>query len=168
MSSNRYTAADLAHLAGVSLRTVRFYVQEGLIDAPEGRGRGSHFRERHLHQLRRVRALQAAGLDNAAIRSHAEELDRILGERGLTLESAGRVWRSMAISNLLDTPADGFAEPQPMEEEDEAELDLANSVRIPMAQGVELLVAKDIPLPSPRRLVDLAMTIRRFFRSPKE
>lgn len=170
-AAGKYTAAELARLGGVTLRTVRFYVQQGLIDPPLGRGPGAHFGERHLHQLRRARALQAVGLDNAAIRQHADELERILAERGLTLESAGRIWTSYALS--------GFPSPHAMEPDDESEaadddaeeaeeaLDVETAVRIPLAPGVELLVAPDIDIPSPRRLVELAMTVRRLFKSGK-
>ena len=59
----KYTAAELARLVGVSVRTVRYYVREGLIDPPTGRGRGPHFTDHHLNQLRRVRLLQSTGLD---------------------------------------------------------------------------------------------------------
>lgn len=171
VSAGKYTAADLARLGSVSLRTVRFYVQEGLIDPPFGRGPGAHFGDRHLHQLRRSRALQAAGLDNAAIRQHADELERILSERGMTLESAGRIWTAYALAGfpsphaaLPDAPE---AEADDDGDEEEAAVDVETAVRIPLAPGVELLVAPDVALPSPRRLVELAMTVRRLFKPAK-
>jgi DNA-binding transcriptional MerR regulator len=57
----RYAIGDLARLAGVSRRTVRYYVQEGLIPAPLGVGRGNHYGADHLEQLVRVKALQEGG-----------------------------------------------------------------------------------------------------------
>lgn len=167
----KYTAADLARVGGVSLRTVRFYVQEGLIDPPFGRGPGPHFGERHLHQLRRTRALQAAGLDNAAIRQHADELERILSERGLTLESAGRIWTAYALAGLPSPRAVELDQPEVEaddggDDEDEA-VDPDTALRIPLAPGVELLVAPDVAIPSPRRLVELALTVRRLFKPGK-
>jgi DNA-binding transcriptional MerR regulator len=168
-STGTYTAADLARLGGVSLRTVRFYIQEGLIDPPLGLGRGAHFTERHLHQLRRARALQAAGLDHTAIRAHADELERIVTERGLTLESAGRIWTSYAFATSLPDFFVAPREPTAGDSDDEdEEIDLADATRIPMAPGVELVVARGVPLPSPRRLVDLAMAVRRLFKPGKE
>jgi DNA-binding transcriptional MerR regulator len=159
--SGKYTAADLARLGHVPLRTVRFYVQEGLIDPPLGRGRGAHFTERHLHQILRVRALQGAGLDNAAIRQHADELERILAERGLTMESAGRIWTSFALA----MPSPAVEEEGEADDDDEDEsLDDDTAIRIPLAAGIELRVAPDIQIPSPRRLVELALTVRRLFR----
>ena len=155
------------------LRTVRFYVQEGLIDPPSGRGPGPHFGERHLHQLRRARALQAAGLDNAAIRQHADELERILSERGLTLESANRIWTAYALSGFPAAYAAMAEESDAEVDDDEADeledeaVDATTAIRIPLAPGVDLLVAPDVALPSPRRLVELAMTVRRLFKPGK-
>lgn len=68
----RYAIAELAELAGVSRRTVRYYVVEGLLPAPEGTGRGDHYTEAHLERLVRIRQLQENGVPLAEIR---EELD---------------------------------------------------------------------------------------------
>jgi hypothetical protein len=61
MTAARYAIGDLARLAGVSRRTVRYYVHEGLIPAPLGLGRGNHYGQEHLDQILRVKALQEAG-----------------------------------------------------------------------------------------------------------
>lgn len=57
----RYAIGDLADLGGVSRRTVRYYVQEGLLPAPLGVGRGNHYSREHLDQLLRVKGMQEAG-----------------------------------------------------------------------------------------------------------
>jgi DNA-binding transcriptional MerR regulator len=63
-----YSIGELARLTGVSVRTVRFYVGQGLIDPPAGRGPGRHYRDTHVRQIVRVRELQRQGLtlDRAA------------------------------------------------------------------------------------------------------
>ena len=53
---------ELAERTGVSRRTVRFYVQRGLIDPPVGLGRASHYTAQHAEQIGRVAALQRGGL----------------------------------------------------------------------------------------------------------
>jgi DNA-binding transcriptional MerR regulator len=57
-----YGPDELAERAGVSRRTVRYYVQRGLLPAPAGLGRGKHYGEAHLTRLIRIRELQAAGV----------------------------------------------------------------------------------------------------------
>jgi DNA-binding transcriptional MerR regulator len=57
-----YTIAELAELGGVSRRTVRYYVQEGLVPPPLGLGRGAHYTREHLEALLRVKSMQERGL----------------------------------------------------------------------------------------------------------
>ena len=64
-----YNADELAELGGVSRRTVRYYVQEGLIPAPLGVGRGRHYGPAHLDRLLAVKAQQEAGLTLDDIRA---------------------------------------------------------------------------------------------------
>ncbi len=57
----RYGIEELAELGGVSRRTVRYYIQEELLPAPYGVGRGPHYGPEHLNALLSVRAQQEAG-----------------------------------------------------------------------------------------------------------
>jgi DNA-binding transcriptional MerR regulator len=59
---------ELAGLGGVTRRTVRYYVQEGLLPAPSGVGRGSHYGPEHLERLLAVKAMQERGESLEAIR----------------------------------------------------------------------------------------------------
>ena len=60
--------AELAGLGSVTRRTVRYYVQEGLLPAPRGVGRGDHYGPEHLERLLRVKGLQERGLTLEVIR----------------------------------------------------------------------------------------------------
>ena len=51
VETREYGILELAELGGVSRRTVRYYVQEGLLPAPLGVGRGRHYGPAHLEQL---------------------------------------------------------------------------------------------------------------------
>ena len=62
VSDARYDVGELATLGGVSRRTVRYYVQEGLLTPPDGLGRGARYGEGHLERLLKVRSLQEQGL----------------------------------------------------------------------------------------------------------
>jgi DNA-binding transcriptional MerR regulator len=68
----RYAIGELAELSGVSRRTVRFYVQEGLIPAPLGVGRGNHYGPEHLGRLLEVKSLQEAGQTLGEIRARLQ------------------------------------------------------------------------------------------------
>ena len=86
--SPRYTARSLGALCGVSERTVRYYVEEGLLPAPAARGRGANFDDSHLTRLRLIRAMQQAGNDLETIGEYLRELVQGLAETGASLESA--------------------------------------------------------------------------------
>lgn len=105
-----YAIGDLADLAGVSRRTVRYYVQEGLLPAPLGLGRGSHYGPAHLEQLLKVKAMQEAGRT-------LDEIKQALSGRG---EGAAReqaterhqspersVWRRIAIAPGVELNVSG-------------------------------------------------------------
>lgn len=64
----RFTLDELAALAELPPRTVRYYVQIGLLERPLGLGRGAHYAPRHLEQLLAVRKWQQAGLSLERIR----------------------------------------------------------------------------------------------------
>lgn len=67
-ASERYSLDELATLAGVVPRTVRYYIAQGLIDRPEGEKRGAHYVRRHLEQLLLVRRWTDAGLSLDRVR----------------------------------------------------------------------------------------------------
>lgn len=66
--TERYSLDELAALAGVTARTVRYYIAQGLLDRPEGEKRGAHYLRTHLEQLLQVRRWSDAGLSLERIR----------------------------------------------------------------------------------------------------
>ena len=70
-----YDLAELSDRAGVSQRTVRYYIQQGLLPSPETRGPGAHYGPEHLDRLRLIRRMQREHLPLAEIRRRLEALD---------------------------------------------------------------------------------------------
>lgn len=60
---------DLARITGLTRRTIRYYIQEGLLQGPEGEKRGAHYLPAHLEALLRIRRLSAAGMSLTAIKA---------------------------------------------------------------------------------------------------
>ena len=67
-SDATYDIAKLARLSGLSVRTIRYYIQERLLPSSGLRGPQAHYDERHLSRLRAIRRLQAKHLPLAEIR----------------------------------------------------------------------------------------------------
>lgn len=65
--SKKLSLEQLADQAGLPGRTIRYYIQKGLIAGPEGEKRGAWYTEAHLSDLLRIRQWQDAGLSLDAI-----------------------------------------------------------------------------------------------------
>jgi DNA-binding transcriptional MerR regulator len=95
---SRYAIGDLADLGGVSRRTVRYYVQEGLLPEPYGVGRGNHYGREHLDQLLKVKSLQEGGRTLEEIRQALHHQSRA-GELEVPEPALGRtVWRRIILA----------------------------------------------------------------------
>jgi DNA-binding transcriptional MerR regulator len=71
----RYSLTELAGLAGVTPRTVRYYVAQGLLPSPGTSGPGAKYDDGHLDRLRLIRRLQREHLPLADIRQRLAGLD---------------------------------------------------------------------------------------------
>ncbi len=63
-----FTLDQLCTLADCPKRTVRYYVQLGLVDRPVGETRAARYGRRHLEQLLNIRQLTESGLSLERVR----------------------------------------------------------------------------------------------------
>ncbi|QDE66215.1 MerR family transcriptional regulator [Myxococcus xanthus] len=98
-TQSEWKLTELAEAVGVSPRTVRYYVQRGLLPAPPFRGPDTVYGEEHLVRLKAIRVLQARFLPLDAIQA---ELQR------LSLDEL----RQLADSDATPTPP-VYAQPAP-------------------------------------------------------
>jgi len=63
-----FSLDELCALVELPKRTVRYYIQLGLVDRPEGANRGARYTTKHLDQLLTVRKWKNAGLSLERIR----------------------------------------------------------------------------------------------------
>lgn len=71
----RLDLGELTRAAGVSVRTVRYYIAEGLLPPPAGGGPRSHYTAAHLDRLRLIARLKGAYLPLREIRRRLAGLD---------------------------------------------------------------------------------------------
>ena len=86
-----YKLDELAREADVAPRTVRYYVQRGLLPAPEFKGRDTSYGREHLVRLLAIKRLQAAHLPLDAIEArlasaNLDELERIASGTVVSVE----------------------------------------------------------------------------------
>ncbi len=139
MNDVAYKLDELAQAAGTSPRTVRYYVQRGLLPAPAFRGKDTAYGAEHLIRLRAIRRLQEAFLPLDAIA--VELASRSLAE--LERIAAGDVVHAPPAASLETI------EPAPRARTFE---------RVELAPGVELSIAQDAP-DSSRRLVEKILAL---------
>lgn len=68
MNEKRYTIEELCEVTGFPRRTIRYYIQEGLLKPPAGRGRGGFYYDSHVNKLLQIHSLQDRGMKLAGIR----------------------------------------------------------------------------------------------------
>jgi DNA-binding transcriptional MerR regulator len=69
-----YSLTEVAGLAGVTPRTVRYYMAQGLLPSPGTSGPGPKYDDGHLNRLGLIRKLQREHLPLAEIRGRLERL----------------------------------------------------------------------------------------------
>ncbi|HTN86348.1 MAG TPA: helix-turn-helix domain-containing protein [Sorangium sp.] len=144
-----YKLDDLAGEAGVAPRTVRYYVQRGLLPAPEFRGKDTAYGREHLARLRAIKALQQAHWPLEEIQARlagmgVDEVERI---------AAGAL-PPAAPQTVIDRcagPGDAPAPPPQAAGAPRGE----RWERVEIADGVELHVRSDAPERSRRIALDI-------------
>jgi DNA-binding transcriptional MerR regulator len=58
MSTEKYRIGELAEKAGVTKRTIHYYIGRGLLPPPEGAGLGTLYSDEHLFRIRLIKKLQ--------------------------------------------------------------------------------------------------------------
>ena len=68
MEDKNYTFEELCALSGLSTRTLRYYIQIGLVDKPIGQTRAAHYLSSHLEKILRIKQLSESGISLERIR----------------------------------------------------------------------------------------------------
>jgi DNA-binding transcriptional MerR regulator len=156
VTERSYKIDELARASGMSVRTVRYYVQRGLLPAAAFRGKDTAYEHGHLVRLRAIRRLQEAffPLDAIAVELDARPMHEI------EAIADGRMSPVSPLEN--DTgpgPGTGTTAPtttttstsrEARHEDDDARAEIARQAsrlyrRIELFPGVDLTVAEDAP-----------------------
>lgn len=173
MNTRDYDVRELADLAGVTPRTVHFYLQQGLLRSPGVVGPGAKYGGGHLARLRAIKLLQREHLPLAEIRRRLrplsdEDVEKLVEQLGTSEPSPRRsalqyvqdlVGRSRTIATeaLDDTSrtqgAGALCEPW----------ERSQWERTVLAEGVELNVCRPLTREQNRRLERLIAAAREIF-----
>jgi DNA-binding transcriptional MerR regulator len=84
----RYTMADLEKATGLSARTIRFYITQGLLPAARGRGVGATYGPGHLLRLKAIGLLKQENTPLDQIRQRLEGMRDVELAAMLDVETA--------------------------------------------------------------------------------
>lgn len=122
----------------MSKRTVRYYIQKGLVDRPEGIGKGAYYSHSHLEQLLAIRKWKAAGLSLERIQDIlAGEKENGTGERPFPPPLPRKpgqieVWRHMHVGDGIELhiePRRAGLSPEQVRALSKGVMDLAKKIR---------------------------------------
>jgi DNA-binding transcriptional MerR regulator len=168
---------ELSDKTRVSPRTIRYYIQQGLLPAPDARGPGAHYGAEHVDRLKLIRKLQQEHLPLSEIRKRLEnlrpeEIKRLIEmPLEVTKDSArdyvhrvlseGTAWYAPAA--MSDTAAKLSREPYPPPNQ----LQRSQWERFTLAPDVELQIRRPVSREDNRKIERLLEAAREIFKGGK-
>ncbi len=171
-----YTLTDLAKLADVTPRTIRYYITQGLLPSPGQQGPSTRYDDSHLELLRVIKKLQNAHLPLAEIRARL---------RSISDDEMATIASSPDFENLPDSAVDyirrvmgegrpAASEPPPMSLRafapgtsspvvSEPEAQRSQWERIPLDPDVELHIRRPLTRQHNKRVEHLIRIARQLF-----
>jgi DNA-binding transcriptional MerR regulator len=91
-----FSIDELAARAGVPVRTIRYYISEGLLPGPGARGKSAVYSEDHLRRLQLIRRLVEQRVPLAEIRARlallsADDVRQVLAEEKMAAADTERI-----------------------------------------------------------------------------
>lgn len=178
MGTEQWDLNELADAAGVTPRTVRYYVQQGLLPSPAARGPGAHYERDHLDRLRLIKRLQRQHYPLAEIRRRLELLDehgvrRALQEtpeptHGSALDYARDILASGS-HRVLPSVAPGYSlREELLPETPKMKASRATWERVALTPDVELHVRRPLSREQNKLVERLLEVARRLFQEEED
>lgn len=113
MEEKRYTVSELAELAGVSPRTLRYYDEIGLVSPVREANGYRRYENKEVRRLQHVMLLRSCGLPlaevEAVLSDEGASLDAVLREHLVNLEKrSGELARNIATTKRMIDGLEGF------------------------------------------------------------
>ena len=169
LAEETLTLAELAERTGISERTIRYYIQFGLLPGPEGAGPSSRYSRSHLGRLRLIRMLQDRHLPLSAIRKvlaqHSDkEIEKMAEEPTARSRSSALDYvQSLLRPGTEQLRASFRLAPEALEQRSMAQEARSHWERISIAPDIELHVRRPLSKPDNRRLEELLRRVRELF-----
>lgn len=94
-----FSIDELQDLTQVPRRTIRYYIEYGLLEGPEGETRAARYTQQHLETLLKIRRLTAEGVGLAHVKRRLEQ--EAAGQVATDAVAAGAVVPSIEVRSHL-------------------------------------------------------------------
>ncbi|HEY5906489.1 MAG TPA: MerR family transcriptional regulator [Vicinamibacteria bacterium] len=150
--------SELAEHTGVTVRTIRFYIQQGLLPSPGQTGPGVKYGEDYVARLRVIRRLQRDHLPLAEVRKRLSGLDAAGLQAALDSPLATNATAVDYVRSVLgETPKAPLPFPR------KAASERSTWERVALSEDVELHVRRPLSREANRRVERLLEQARRVF-----
>jgi DNA-binding transcriptional MerR regulator len=139
MDTVTYTIDQICEMTGVPRRTVRYYVEEGLLERPIGRGRGGNYLDSHVERLRKIKSLQEQGWTLSSIERHLKI--RSTADALEVLSAAESSWQEK-VDRLDSHVIERIVTPAPEEEAESRSLQAAANTGVRRTVRTAFLIAR--------------------------
>ena len=159
---------ELCDGAGVTPRTVHYYIQQGLLPSSGTTGSGARYSQEHLERLQLIRLLQNEHLPLAEINRRLRKLTgaevrALVDERRRCTRYAARIGARLRAQGVEQGAGPECA---PLEPAIEPGLGRSQWDRINLADGLELNVRRPLTRQQQRQLDKLLAAAREIFAEP--
>jgi DNA-binding transcriptional MerR regulator len=100
-ADRRLSLDELSTLTGLTPRTVRYYIAQGLLEPPAGAKRGAHYLRKHLERLLLIRRWTEAGLSLERVRELLAGAPEDPPRRA-AMPGSVEVWSRMTLADGLE------------------------------------------------------------------
>jgi DNA-binding transcriptional MerR regulator len=106
--TKKFTLDDLCEMLELPRETVQLYIQQGLMDRPEGYSRRAYYTYRHLEQLLNIRKWREAGLSLERIGDLLREFhgNHLASQTRTRKVGSVEVWSHLFLSDGLELHVD--------------------------------------------------------------
>ena len=105
MGEEIYNIEALGKLTGLNRRTIRYYVQRGILQKPHGGGRGHYYTGEHANRIREIQRLREQGVPIEKMREIFSEPQKInQAEEKIATSSVYReeIWHRVTIGEEIE------------------------------------------------------------------
>lgn len=159
MDEERIDLRELCRRADVTPRTVRYYIQQGLLPAASSSGPGAKYGRPHLDRLLLIKRLQQAYLPLAEIRKQLESLDETSLRRAARQSTPGSNDALEYIRALRLRAAAGSAAPRLTSTPHRSQWE-----RINLGTSVELHIRRPLAREDSRKVAKLIELVRQLMK----